>query len=457
MHDFIFYSNTIAIIGKDSTATDFYFGCMRGIGGGGYIFVSTNFTDSVTYSIYYSNFVASGIATKTRPPAFTNFVFGEILSNTFEDRFKSIRVQSDQPVSVKLLDQRFLSSEFLVLPCHEYQGVNQYDYYTVSTSSYSNITLSEALLVGCCNNTNITIIPSVDLFLPFDAQRNNSNDIVVLKGNSHTLTLHEGQTLLFGSSGGIDISGTHIISNKPLTVITGHECGSTSDMIANQECIYMHLQVPPTLTWGKQFILSDFSNHNDANPDYTEYVKIVTSQDDTTVITNCSGVTNTTKYSLNGAVGSYEINISNYCYIEANKPILVVQFPHHRSYATMVLVTPMEQYLQRIDFDLNFYSYSKFVIMATPEGFSRSAIFYNNSAISNWTAIYDSSGSIIGYGTMIEMDRGSYSYAIPSLSSSTIIHTDNKGKLSVLVQKTYYFNYQYLLGHSALLSLESSE
>ena len=271
MHDFIFYSNTIAIIGKDSTATDFYFGCMRGIGGGGYIFVSTNSTDNVTYNMYYLNFVASGIATKTRPPAFTNFAVGEILSNTFEDRFKSIRVQSDQPVSVKLLDRRFISSEFVVLPCHEYQGVNQYEYYTVSTSSYSNIPFSEALLVGCRNNTNITIIPSVDLFLPSDAQRNNSNDIMVLKGNSHTLTLHEGQTLLFGSNGGIDISGTHIISNKPLTVITGHECGSTSDMIANQNCKYMHLQVPPTLTWGKRFILSDFTSRYDANFDYTEY------------------------------------------------------------------------------------------------------------------------------------------------------------------------------------------
>ena len=430
---------------------------MKGSGDGGYVFVMTNFSN-VTYNISfeYIGYTIRGNVSKGSPPLFANLGFGsfvEVLSNTFEDRFKSFQVQSDKPISVALLDHNTVSSEFLVLPCHEYSDINRYEYYTVSTSSYSNTTFSEALIIGCCNGTNLTIIPSVDLFLPVDAQLNGSRDTLVIAGSSHTLVLHKKQTLLIGSRGGDDISGTHIVTNKPITLITGHECGGTPDMIANNFCLYMHLQVPPTLTWGKKFILSGFTSH--VNFDYTEYVKLITSQDDTIVTTDCNGTTNSIRYSKSGAVGIYEFNILNYCYIAANKPILVVQFPHHRSYTTMVLVPPVEQYLQRIDFDLNYHTYSKFVIIATPEGFSPSAILFNKALLMNWTTIYDSLGNILGYGTVIEMDRGRDGFSIPS--SNSVIHTDSNGKISVLVQKTYYYNYQYLLGHSPVLSLHSSE
>ena len=433
----------------NNSATSFYFGFMRGTYG--YLTVSTLSTLNVTYHITVDslNYTRNGTVTKYRPDPYNYYSSRfQTRSSSFVDRFKAIHVTSDHPISLSLHD--YVSS-YLVLPCHEYPGVSQYEYYTVSTSSYYNYSLSEALLVGCSNNTNITIVPSVDLFIPLDAQVNGSVDILVTKGRSHTITLHEGQTLLLGKGNGSDISGTHIISNKPLTVITGHECGSTPEMIERSYCNHLQLQVPPTITWDKSFILTNFIHYRYRN--LLSYVKVVTSQADTTVTVHCNGTTNITRYPV-GAVGTYHYNVTDYCFIKADKPIFVVQFPNSDYYyrTSMVLIASMGQYLQTIEFDLHFYwyrDYFKLVITTSVEGFSPTAILYNGQATLNWTAIYDSSRNIVAYGTKIDFIGFRY------FSNHSVIHTGRNGKLSVQVQAYYY--YYTFIGRPAIVSLQPSK
>ncbi|XP_019863506.1 PREDICTED: uncharacterized protein LOC109592514, partial [Amphimedon queenslandica] len=302
---------------------------------------------------------------------------------------------------------------------------------------------------GCINNTVISIIPTVDLFIPIDVQKNGSDDILVTKGNSHTITLHEGQTLLLGKGNGSDISGTHFISNKPLTVITGHQCGSTPYLIEMPYCHRMQLQVPPTITWGKRFILTNFINPN-FDSTYSSIVKTVTSQANTSVTIYCDGTSNTTRYFTNGAIGTYQYNITKYCSVEADYPIFIVLFPHLYFYyfPTMVLIPPMEQYLQKIEFDyykyFGFYHSHKLLITASVEGFSPTAILHNGLATVNWTAIYDSKRNIVAYGTEIEING--------YFSNHSVIHTGRNGKLSVQVQG-YYYDY-YIYGRPAVVLLE---
>ena len=429
----------------NNSATSFYLGLMRG--GNGDLTISTLSPLNVTYHITVDslNFTHNGTVTKYRPAFVYISSRFQTRSSSFVDRFKGIHVKSDQPISLSIFYYLYL---YLVLPCHEYPGVSQYEYYTVSTSSYHNTSLSEFLLVGCSNNTNITIVPSVDLFIPLDAQVNGSVDILVTKGRSHTITLHEGQTLLLGKRNGSDISGTRIISNKPLTVMTGHECGGTPDMFERSMCHWLQLQVPPTITWGKKFILTNFI-HNRGLP--LSHVKIVTSQTNTTITVHCNGTTNTTRYSV-GTVGTYRYNITDYCFIEADKPIFVVQFPHSffRYYTSMVLIASMEQYFQAIEFDSYFYwfqQYSRLVITTSIEGFSPTAILYNGQATLNWTAIYDSSRNIVAYGTEININR--------YRSNHSVIHTGRNGKLSVQLQSFYH--YYYIVGYPMVLLLQPSK
>ena len=435
-----------SIVGEsyNNSATSFYFGLMRN----SYLEISTLSRLGVTYNITVEslNYTRSGTVTKNRPDPYVYFSSRfHTRSSSFADRFKGIHVTSDQLINV-LFHSEFL--EYLILPYHEYPGVSQYEYYAVSTSSYRNTSLSTVLLVGCINNTIISIIPTVDLFIPIDVQKNGSDDILVTKGNSHTITLHEGQTLLLGKGNGSDISGTHFISNKPLTVITGHECGSTPDII-DFHCHPLQLQVPPTITWGTRFILTNFLNTMDRSL-FSSYVKTVTSQTNTSITIYCNGTTNTTRYSTNGAIGTYQYNITEYCYMEADKPIFVVLFPHSYFYyyTTMVLIPPMEQYLQEVDFYWHpiYYYYSKLVITASVEGFSPTAILHNGLATLNWTAIYDSTRNIVAYGTEIEINR---------YSNHSVIHTARNGKLSVQVQGYDYIYDVY--GWPAVISLEASE
>ena len=415
----------------------------------GYFTISTLSSLNVTYNITVQslNYTSNGTVTKNRPDPYVYFSLRfHTRSSSFADRFKGIHVTSDQPISVSFF---YYYYEHLILPYHEYPGVSQYEYYAVSTSSYSNTSLSQVLLVGCINNTIISIIPTVDLFIPIDVQKNGSDDILVTKGNSHTITLHEGQTLLLGKGNGSDISGTHFISNKPLTVITGHECGGTPDMIKRfQHCHRMQLQIPPTITWGKRFILTNFINLRYGR---ASYMKTVTSQANTSITIYCNGVTNTTRYFTNGAIGTYQYNIAEYCYMEADKPIFVVLFPHSYFYlyTAMVWIPPMEQYLQKIEFDRYdyYFSYSRLVITASVEGFSPTAILHNGLATVNWTAIYDSKRNIVAYGTEIEINR--------YYSNHSVVHTGRNGKLSVQVQG--YDSIFEFSGYPAAVSLQPSK
>ena len=143
-------------------------------------------------------------------------------SSTYDNRNRSIHVSSDQPIAVSAFNWLSGSSgEYLVLPCHDY-NINKYEYYGVSPTS--NVGSSQVLLVGCDNDTNIIITPSEAVSLPSDTQSSTDQLVNVPKGTPHHLVLHQGQTLYFGAPL-IDLTGTHIVSNKPLTVISGHECG----------------------------------------------------------------------------------------------------------------------------------------------------------------------------------------------------------------------------------------
>ena len=407
---------------------------------GGYLFFSTNTTDSVTYFVRYANSsYSTGNGTLTLGRSIRwHYIPGnlQVVSSSFDDRFKGIHLETNLPITLNFFDG-YDYHIYLALPCHDYQ-ISQYEYYTVSTvnSSYRNTAMSQALLVGCQNNTTVTITPSVDLFLPNNAQEPDI-DIVVSKGVSHTVLLHEGQTLYFGAPG-VDITGTHIVSDKPLTVITGHECGSRPDM--TNRCFPLQLQVPPTVTWGTKYILPSITDRY-FGYNYPVYVKIITADRDTTITSVCNETVNTTHYDTQGSVHSFYYNHSFNCYVEANKPILVTLFIRNYYYTSLTLIPPMEQYSNKLDFSsiLGYY-YTDIIVTTTPVGFSSSAILYNGQPITNWTTVYGSSMNIVGYVAKIREHYYYYSY------NRSIVHTDRDGKVSVLIHEYDYYSITYPAG-----------
>ena len=118
-------------------------------------------------------------------------------SSTFDNRFKGIHVNSDELVVVRVFNWLInygSNGEYLALPCHKYE-TDEYEYYVVSTKSYHNYLESQILLVGCENETNITITPSEAVYLSSDTQSSTDVLVYVPKNNPHRIVLHQGQTL----------------------------------------------------------------------------------------------------------------------------------------------------------------------------------------------------------------------------------------------------------------------
>ena len=425
----------------DNYATSFYFGLMKSrYNNGGYLFFSTNTTDNVTYFVRYANSsysTGNGTLTLNHPVLWYRISGNlEVVSSSFGDRFKGIHLETNLPITLMNVVDQLYHHTYLALPCHDYQ-ISQYEYYIVSTGSNSNTTMSQALLVGCQNNTTITITPSVDLSLPNNAQEPDI-DIVVSKGISHTVLLHERQTLYFGAPA-VDITGTHIVSDKPLTVITGHECASRPDM--TNLCSPLELQVPPTVTWGTKYILPSITSPYYG--DYPMYVKIITANRDTTITSVCNETVNTTHYDTQGSVHSFYYNNSYNCYVEANKPILVTASVRNDYSISLTLIPSMEQYSNKIDFSITniaYYYTNEIIITTTPIGFSPSAILYNGQPITDWTTVYDSSMNIVGYFAEI-MD-----YFFQNNNSRSIVHTNRDGKVSALIHPYYHSPITYPAG-----------
>ena len=93
---------------------------------------------------------------------------------------------------------------FVALPCHDYQKQN-YTYYAVSTHFGRTINseinaegiASEVLLIGCENDTELTITPTQTIEIPSDLVRGDSYSVTV---TSYTVTLDKLQTFLLSST-----------------------------------------------------------------------------------------------------------------------------------------------------------------------------------------------------------------------------------------------------------------
>ena len=408
--------------------TDFYFGLMKnyksqsdflGLG------ISTvHHNVSVTIKIPWSG---STINTLISSPNNINIVnltnnIKVSESSTYDNRNRSIHVSSDLPIAVIAFNWRSGTlGEHLVLPCHDYT-ITKYEYYAVSAKSTSNMRSSQVLLIGCNNDTNIIITPSEAVSLPSDTQSSTDQLVNISKGTPHHLVLHQEQTLYFGAPL-IDLTGTHIVSNKPLTVISGHECGQVP--LGFGYCEHMTQQIPPTITWGKQFLLVPFEHRQSG-----QYTKLVTSQSLTTITISCNG-SRTNIVIINSKGGNYTFffSSSQYCHIQANKPIIVVLFAtggwlDNRGDPVMILVPPIEQYSCRYDFPIFInIDVVGISVTTTPKDFSPNSILFDGVPLTNWVTILNSSMDIVGYGTKI---------AITSNTKHTIVHTGN-GTLSVLL------------------------
>ena len=390
-----------------------------------------------------------------------------VLHGQYSQRYKGIHIYSDVPISVVMmfLDKDF-NAEFLAYPYINF-AIERYEYYAMSLDTLHSFGRSLFLLVGTEDNTTITIVPTQTIDIPENPQNFNSSTISVSVDETYTVLLHKMQTLLVESDD--DLSGTGIFSNNPLSVISGHECGIVSDDQWWLDILWNHAhslqywegwcssvaeQIPPTVTWGKQFLLVPF-------PDTPYVMKVMASEGETTVKQMCNGTLD--KVILLQFPGEWNFTFSGndsyvYCAIESNKPILVSQLvseghiknqSSNLSYIheTLNIVPPVEQYINTV-------VYLPLNTSITASWFNHHYIHITTANIDsvllddkpynwNWKSIHSDNGDIIGYGTVHEFND-----TLPHV----LHHTDITAGLSVIGYGslngfwTYGEGYTYLTG-----------
>ena len=388
--------------------------------------VHTLKSTSVQYSIESldQGFSYSGTTTAGDPDVVAIPLTYEVLFSTYSYRKLGLHITSleTEPVSIVAWNENIYGYlSFLGLPCHT-QPTNQYVYYAVSSHGYSNFP-GHILLVGCMNNTNVTVVPTqyANITMPINPQSPINVHKTYRAGESNTFVIHAGQTLKIYQAF-VDISGTKIISDAPLTVISGHTAAQIPSGTFDVDPIAT--QVTPTITWGKEFLLSPHHNR-----DSGQFFKIIAHLNETNIQRKCG-----TGPTVNATLSSgqvYQFNTSNtsYCSLVSNKPIYVGHvgpstFFNGGTYGdpTLNTVPPVNQYLHSIEYTSFFTALSGVnLVIPNDQYFANSLILDGTLFSISWdSTIYFPNGTIAGYG-FYASTSGTHTFTHPNTSGGLFI------------------------------------
>ena len=444
------YSYTLYIgiltcaLAQSSYGTDFYIGIMRNFREETehvWLYIMTTSSSPVFFTVEnYTNVIVTRTVPNTGSVNVSIPVSQVTLDSSYSNRNKGIHVYTNNEglISVLVINYKIRSiGEYVAYPSQDIANLNQYQYYAVSTESLADFTLSGVLLIGVKNNTIVTIIPAHTITVPENIQNPSSPNVTITAGTPFSITLHRMQTFLFGALD-VDITGTSIVSNKPLSVVSGHECGNVPNSVPF--CEHLTEQIPPTVTWGRQFLLTPYDNRSG------QYYKILAAENQTTFNFTCgNGNASTVYLSTSGSTITKYSSTNVYCSIVSDKPILVNQLgAGHRvdniGDPVISMIPSIDQYSEKITFISPPISgpypvMSHYINIAAT---SQDTVLMDGSVLSlTWNTIYNDN-NIIGYGAQVQ---------ITDLNSHTII---SQSKLSILV---YGFGYGTGYSYSAGVNL----
>ena len=174
------------------------------------------------------------------------------------------------------------------------------------------------------------------------------NISLLVEGNSYTDTIVKEGLSLVGTANS-DLSGTKLISDKPVTFVTGPECGFYPHN--STKCDGMLMHIPPTETWGFKFFLVPLSTRS------ADGYRILASRGGTICSVTCTNASLSETVTLANA-GDFKqlIYTTRYCSVECNQPVLIFQFhPNHTSdknrqlHPYTMMIPPVGQYSSKYD------------------------------------------------------------------------------------------------------------
>ena len=373
------------------------------------------------------------------------------------DRRKGLHVRStgDEEIFVQVVSTYFNGySNYLAYPCSgasAHDGAeDSYTYYALSTVPPGpGFSKSQVLLVACQDDTSVTITPTKTVSLPQDAQDTSSESVDVAPGTAHTLTLHQQQTLLVANLNE-DITGTRIDSDRPLTVISGHECANVPP--TTNSCEQLTVQVPPTYTWGYNFLIHHYTGRTSDS-----FIKVIAAENSTVISYRC-GSARPAAFPISDAGGSFFLRLTpaeGNCTLQSSSPVFVVQMAHGgdtftggdgRGDPVIAIVSPTQQYVSKTKFivpqEVDFQNIISVFVPAEHYLTGESSVLLDDQPLdcANWIVLLNTTSdtpAAAGYVCSSSVTGGAHN----------VSHASENGLLSVM---SYGFNslsgYAYLTG-----------
>ncbi len=408
------------------------------------LYITTPETVPVTFAISIPGLGYFSRAT-VDPGGVREFTFNGAdyaLRNT-TDRSKGIIIttENEKQVFVYAAHDVYRNTDsLLVLPPHDL-GVTSYTYiaamiHTLDSGTLSGTAVDIYALVGIVvgeDETFLTITPNQNVSIGTEP---------VKAGESVLVTLARAETLLIAFVG--DLTGTKVTSNRPISFFCGNQCTFVPSGIL--ACDQIVEQLPPVEAWGRQFATAPLKTRS------FDVFRIVASANSTTVIIKCTHRSGSQGYVdtfvLNeGGFTDVQVSSTDFCWMKADKRILLLQFSVGTSADSMpgdpfmALVPAVSHYtntftLPVVDSSLNdFTHYLNIIIPA--EHYQPDQIFLDGQSLQSlaleFVAIVHN-GETMAYATQVTV----------TATTHTLIHGNSKGLLGVV---SYGFAYRSSYGH----------
>ena len=389
-------------------------------------------------------------------------VDSDLRVRNIQERDKAVVVESvgGQGVGVVAFSEEITSGDsYCVLPCIFLPSL--YEYYAVSVPRTQLMELvdgelepvaarerSAFLIVSSEDSTviNLTLTQTVQTGGAADLQQFGSS---IRKGETVSLTLDAARTLYVSSLE--DLTGSRVVSNKPLTFLSGHECGTIPQTI--QFCDQMVEQIPPTSTWGRRFHTAPFLTREGSDA-----FKVIAAQDNTVLSGVCSQPIqdiDPTFYNIvidrAGESRTFNVSSVEFCVFESNRPVLLTQLSLASGFDNvtnadpfLVLIPPEEQYKDSYVFRVfpsrSALDEAHYINVLLPSEYSRSDLLLNGEPVSEdeWIPILcvANTESVCAYAAQL----------VISTDTQTVTHRDPDAKFSVVI---YSLGFRLGQGYSA--------
>ena len=374
------------------------------------------------------------------------------------DTNKAIFVEAEEgkKISVYVVnDERTSSDGFVALPCDgmAVTSFNRYEYIILSTQQTgSTPRASQFMVVVCDDDTKVTVRPSIQLSGGGVFQNNRFgpglSNAQSIWGNTDR---NGGETLLV-SVLSTDLTGTLVRSDKPVVVISGHECGQIPSNV--MACDHMSAQIPPHTTWGYTYLLNPLAYRKSG-----DFYRFATVSDNTSVTITCVDAGSSVPIPMLKTVvhkeplmnwGEFQTHsnscdylfIPKYCSLQATNPVVVAQYNYgHRTDACwnsnvgdpfMSIIPPVVQFrnsyiLPVVDVISGPIIERHFSVLVHEKYFDTYRIMYDDTPlepnVSAWQGIYCAEGDICGYAINKTLDDETHHIYHADENAALFVHS----------------------------------